>query len=110
MIECSEICSQHHCQLKGLPIAQIARTGSSCAASSEAVRLGGVCGASKCSCDCVAIYRARTQSRRRRWTNLAAIVAASTSRSSGASKKTEPDGPQIAFLMFDGTVIGCHVL
>merc|ERR1719379_1710994 len=70
---------------------------------------------SKCSCDSLsltpfAIYRREAQSKRRRVTNLAATVAASTSRSSGASRKTLPDGPQSALLMLPGMLAGCHVL
>merc|ERR1711869_154193 len=58
----------------------------------------------------VAIYPRRAQSSRRRVTNLAATDAASTSRSSGSSRKTDPGCPHIAFLMFPGKLSGCHVL
>merc|ERR550514_1343443 len=68
----------------------------------------------KCSRESIAaplaIYRREAQSRRRRCTNFAATDAASTSRSSGASRKTEPDGPQSAFLMLPGMLNGCQVL
>merc|ERR1719171_306459 len=68
----------------------------------------------KCSRESIAaplaIYRRETQSRRRRCTNFAATDAASTSRSSGASRKTLPVEPQKVVFRFLGIDIGCHVL
>merc|ERR1719247_661267 len=97
-------------------VSQIAQTASGCPLAAVPKFFFGASAhrGVKCSRESIAaplaIYRREAKSRRRRCTNFAATDAASTSRSSGASRKTEPDVPQSARLMLPGMLSGCQVL